>query len=170
TGFDRDYGRTPYAGYDSNNDPFLFTGKVDPKLSAIARVVGVRTPDGAKSYSVEALQALGALGAVNDRLGSTELVVLFKRGTKSTLDAPLVAKSKDVGSSGVFSRRLGTQLLSFHADGGRFTDDQTQSIWDIFGRAIAGPLGGKQLERIDKVDTFWFAWAVFVPDAPVWTG
>jgi hypothetical protein len=170
TGFDRDYGTTPYERYDSNDDPFLFSGKVDPKLPAIARVVGVRTPEGAKSYSVEALRRLGVLAAINDRIGGTELVVLFKRGTKSTLDAPLVARSKDVGSSGVYSRRLDSRILSFRADGGQFTDEQTRSTWDIFGRAIAGPLQGRRLELIDKVDTFWFAWAVFVPDAPLWTG
>ncbi len=170
TGFDRDYGTTPYSGYDSNDDPFLFRGEVDPKLPAIARVVGVRTPNGAKSFSVEALRRLGALAAVNDRIGDTELVVLFKRGTKSTLDAPSVADSKDVGSSGVFSRQLDSRLLSFRVEGDRFTDEQTRSAWNIFGRAVDGPLRGRQLERLDKVDTFWFAWAVFVPDAPVWTG
>lgn len=170
TGFDRGYGMTPYEGYDSSDDPFLFRGKVDSKLPAIARVVGVRTPEGAKSYSVEAMRRIGALAAVNDRIGGTELVVLFKRGTKSTLDAPLVAKSKDVGSSAVFSRRMESRILSFRVDGDRFTDEQTESTWDIFGRAVAGPLRGRQLEPIDKVDTFWFAWAVFVPDAPLWTG
>ncbi len=170
TGFDRDYGTTPYEGYDSNSDPFLFSGKVDPKLPAIARVVGVRTAQGAKSYSVEALRMVGAIAAVNDRIGGTELVVLFKRGTKSTLDAPLVARSKDVGSSAVFSRRLESRILSFRVDGDRFADEQTRSTWDIFGRAVAGPLQGRRLEPIDKVDTFWFAWAVFVPDAPLWKG
>ncbi len=170
TGFDRSYGTTPYERYDSTDDPFLFSGKVDSKLPAIARVIGVRTPEGAKSYSIDALRRLGALAAVNDRIGDTELVVFFKRGTRSTLDAPLVARSKDVGSSGVFSRRQGSRVLSFHADGERFTDEQTSSTWDIFGRAVAGPLRGQRLDRLDKVDTFWFAWAVFVPDAPLWTG
>lgn len=168
TGFDRDYGRTPYAGYDSSNDPFLFSGDVDPKLPAIARVVGVRAPGGTKSYSVDALRKLGALAAVNDRIGETDLVVFFKRGTKSTLDASSVADSRDVGSSGVYSSRLGSDVLSFRVDGDRFVDEKTRSTWDLFGRAVSGPLKGKQLERIDKVDTFWFAWAVFVPDAPLW--
>ncbi|MEX2556508.1 MAG: DUF3179 domain-containing protein [Actinomycetota bacterium] len=170
TGFDRDYGTTPYERYDSTADPFLFRGEVDTKLPAIARVVGVRTADGPKSYSVEALRRLGAAAAVNDRVGATELVVFFKRGTRSTLDGSLVAKSKDVGSSGVFSRRLGSRVFTFEADGDRFTDSETGSEWNIFGRAVAGPLLGRQLDMIDKVDTFWFAWAVFVPDAPLWTG
>lgn len=76
----------------------------------------------------------------------------------------------DVGSSGVYSRRIGSQLLSFRVEGSRFIDDLTRSTWDLFGRAVTGPLRGRQLDRIDKVDTFWFAWAVFVPHAQLWTG
>ena len=170
TGFDRDYGTTPYERYDSTDDPFLFRGTVDPKLPAIARVVGVRTPEGAKSYSVDALRRIGPYAVVNDEIGARDLVVFFKRGTKSTLDAPLVAESKDVGSSGVYSRRLDARVLSFRVEDGRFTDEQTGSTWDIFGRATGGPMSGERLEPLDKVDTFWFAWAVFVPDAPLWTG
>ena len=170
TGFDREYGRTPYAGYDSTSDPFLFRGEVDPKLPAIARVVGVRTDEGAKSYAVDALRALGPRAAINDAIGDLDLVVLFKRGTRSTLNTQLTANGRDVGSSGVFARRLGSRLLTFTVRKDRFLDEQTGSTWDLFGRATAGPLHGKRLQALDKVDTFWFAWAVFVPDAPLWTG
>ncbi|MBM2827219.1 MAG: hypothetical protein HW403_1283, partial [Dehalococcoidia bacterium] len=42
TGFDRDYGRNPYAGYDSrNNTPFLFFGSLDRRALPMERVVAV---------------------------------------------------------------------------------------------------------------------------------
>lgn len=169
TGFDRDYGTTPYEGYDTNPDPFLFDGDADPQLPAIARVVGVRSAGGPKAYPIESLRALGARSAVNDEIGSVELVVLFERGTRSVLDAPTIAGSRDVGTAGVFSRRLGKRVLTLRSDGSRFRDDQTGSTWDLLGRAIDGPLKGERLTPVESVQTFWFAWSVFVPDAPVWT-
>jgi hypothetical protein len=43
TGFERDYGRNPYPGYDDvDSSPFLFDGDADPRLPAQARVVAVR--------------------------------------------------------------------------------------------------------------------------------
>jgi hypothetical protein len=36
--------------------------------------------------------------------------------------------------------------------------------WDILGTALEGPLAGDQLSPIPHHDTFWFAWAAFVPD------
>ncbi|MGH9119572.1 MAG: DUF3179 domain-containing protein, partial [Acidimicrobiales bacterium] len=42
TGFDRDYGRNPYPGYDDvGRQPFLFSGEVDGRLAAMERVVAV---------------------------------------------------------------------------------------------------------------------------------
>ena len=47
---------------------------------------------------------------------------------------------------------------------GTFSDLDTGSTWDILGLATDGPLVGTQLEAIPHHDTFWFAWAAFVPD------
>ena len=46
---------------------------------------------------------------------------------------------------------------------GTFSDQETGSIWDILGEAIDGPLKGTLLSSIPNHDTFWFAWAAFVP-------
>lgn len=39
------------------------------------------------------------------------------------------------------------------------------SRWDIFGTATSGSLEGKRLEPLTHVDTFWFAWAAYLPDS-----
>jgi hypothetical protein len=57
------------------------------------------------------------------------------------------------------------QILTFSARGdGQFVDQETGSTWDIFGEAMAGPLQGTQLVSLPHHDTFWFAWAAFVPN------
>jgi hypothetical protein len=169
TGFDRPYGTTPYVGYDSNANPFLFRGNADPRLPEIARVVGVQAGGAAKAYPYEALARLGRPAVVDDRLGTMEIAVFFKGGVRSALDQRSVASSRDVGESGVFSRVIRGRPLTFEARSGRIVDRETGSTWDILGRATAGPLAGERLEPVHKVDTFWFTWSVFIPRAIVWT-
>jgi hypothetical protein len=35
------------------------------------------------------------------------------------------------------------------------------------GNATAGPLAGSKLTPVAHVDTFWFAWAAFLPETRV---
>ncbi len=41
------------------------------------------------------------------------------------------------------------------------------STWTLLGKAIDGPLTGEELETVQHRNEFWFAWASFFPDAPV---
>jgi hypothetical protein len=38
----------------------------------------------------------------------------------------------------------------------------------VTGRATAGPLAGRQLERVLHGGHFWFSWAAFTPQTRVW--
>lgn len=88
-------------------------------------------------------------------------------GTASALDAGSVSGGRDVGATGVFSRIVDGEELSFSADGDGFVDEQTSSTWNVLGEATSGPLAGTQLEAVPHVDTFWFAWAAFRPDTTI---
>jgi Protein of unknown function (DUF3179) len=57
-----------------------------------------------------------------------------------------------------------------HGRTGTGPDTQTASTWDPFGRAVAGPLTGARLAPATAMDSFWFDWAAFHPDTPIWTG
>ena len=76
--------------------------------------------------------------------------------------------SRDVGTSGVFSRVVEEDTLTFEPVAeGRFRDLETGSVWDITGRALEGPRAGTQLRRIPHGDYFWFAWAAFRPETEI---
>ncbi|MEZ4868827.1 MAG: DUF3179 domain-containing protein [Caldilineaceae bacterium] len=159
----RSYGVNPYTGYDSTTGrPFLYDGDLDTRLPATERVVGV-TLDGdvmAYPFSVVADE-----GAINDELGGNPLVVFHKEGTASALDSRIIAEGRDVGSVGVFVRRVGDRTLTFTANGdGLFTDAETGTTWNILGEGVAGELAGAQLERVIFFDHFWFAWSAFYPE------
>lgn len=165
TGFSRDYGRNPYPGYDDvDSQPFLFTGEVDGRYAAQTRVVGIDVGDEAVAVVLDHLREERI---VELDIAGTPIVAWHVPGTSSALDADSIAEGRDVGATGVFGRRADGQLLSFEPDRDGFRDRETNSSWNVLGRAIAGPLAGSQLEPITHVDTFWFAWAAFRPTTEV---
>jgi hypothetical protein len=171
TGFDRAYGQNPYIGYDApGSRPFLFTGTPDPRLQPVARVVGVQVGSDIEAFPYAALSAGEVAGwaVVQAEVGGRPLAVFWEAGTASALDESDIASSRDVGSTGVFDRRLDGRLLSFHPSGTGIVDDQTGSTWDILGRAVAGPLQGQSLDRVLSIESFWFDWAAFHPDTSIY--
>ena len=62
---------------------------------------------------------------------------------------------------------LDKQKLDFYYNKG-FYDKQTNSKWNIFGKAIEGELKGQQLKAIVFGSYFWFAWAVFKPNTIIY--
>jgi hypothetical protein len=165
TGHTRNYGTNPYPGYDDvSTSPFLFEGKVDGRLAAKTKVVGIR--DGDASVAV-VNDELVRRRVIDVELAGHRLVVWSKPGTVSALDASSVAEGRDVGATGVFVPATGGQELHFEAAGDGFRDRETGSTWDVLGRATEGPLRGQSLEPVEHVDTFWFAWAAFRPETTI---
>ena len=167
TGFSRDYGQNPYAGYDDvDNSPFLYEGPKTPgTLPPMARVITVDSGGEAVAYPYDVLRQARV---VNDTVGEEPVVVLWEPGTASALDEGAVAAGRDVGSAGVFSRTLDGRTLTFRSEGDRIVDEQTGSEWSPLGRALEGELTGEQLERVVSIDHFWFSWAAFRPDTRVY--
>ena len=162
TGHVRSYGRNPYGGYDNiNSNPFLYDGELDGRLPAVERIVALQVEGIDIAYPFSALRGVKV---VNDEIAGIPLVVFWKEGTSSTFGA----STEDVGSTGVYLRKLGDGILTFEPAGDGFRDEQTGSLWNIFGEAVEGSLAGEKLERIVAGENFWFAWAAFKPDTIVW--
>ena len=169
TGAARVYGASPYAGYDRREGPSdsFFARPIDPRLDAMERVVGVTIGGESRAYP---FRALAGSGAINDRVGGTNLVVLWRPGTRSALDSPLIADGRDIGSAGVFLPEVDGVRLDLVADAAGIRDRQTGSAWSVLGVATAGRLKGKRLAPVEHVNAFWFAWAAFVPATTVFQG
>jgi hypothetical protein len=165
TGAARDYGANPYAGYDEPDDePFLFEGDTDDRLPPKERVIAVFERS---ETLVLAFSQLARDPVVNERAGGRPIVVFYKGGVVSPLDAPRIEGSRDVGTAAAFERRGGGRTLSFELREGMFVDRETGSTWDMAGRAVAGELRGERLRPLRHDQQFWFALAAFVPDARV---
>jgi len=164
TGYRRPYGTNPYEGYDSGR-PFLFRGRSDRRLSAMARVVVVKVNEAAVVYPME---TVANEEVINHQIGGTPIALFYQAGTASAVDAERIAEGRDVGSAVAYLRTLDGRTLTFRAQRAGFRDEETGSRWTFFGEAVEGPLAGRRLERAVHYMPFWFAWAAFAPDTPVY--
>ncbi len=168
TGYARDYGSNPYAGYEDTERPFLFDGEPDPRLPATEHVLGVAGAE-TIAFPYSELERLASEGAavVQQTVGGRPLVVFWKAGTVSALDAARIPASADVGSAAAYLPELEGRRFTFAVRGGRFVDEQTRSTWTIVGVAVDGPMSGSRLEVAVAIDSFWFDWAAFHPDTTI---
>jgi hypothetical protein len=165
TGAKRDYGSTPYVGYDRpDSEPLLFGDETDDRLPPKERVVAVFARD---ETVVVPFSRLRREPVVRTEVGGRPVVVFYKRGVESPFDEPTITGSRDVGTAAAFDPRLDGRRLSFQRRGGAFVDRETGSRWDIAGRAVAGQLAGERLNPVRHDQQFWFALAAFVPDARI---
>ena len=163
TGFQRDYGRNPYLGYDDvNSTPFLYNGPQDGRLAPLERVATVALNGLDVAYP---FRVLTKEQVVHDQVGGADIVVFWSKGTASALDRGSISDSLDIGATGVFQANLEGKKLTFEALGdGTFKDKGTGTTWNLLGQGLSGPLAGQQLAPVVHANHFWFSWAVFKPN------
>jgi len=157
------YGTNPYVGYSSSVRPFLYSGELDDRLPALSRVVGVNINNEAKAYPFAELEAVRV---INDSIDGVPIVVLWGAAhTADALDSSVMPDSQAIGTAVAFIATTGEGSLTFTASReDLFTDDQTNSTWNLLGQAVDGPLTGTQLEFAPHRNDFWFAWFAFFGD------
>jgi hypothetical protein len=166
TGRTREYGTNPYLNYDSALEPFLFDGTLDLRLSPTAHVLGAELNGVAVAYPFDVLRQTRV---INDMVGDIAVVAMFQDGVVSALDAEVIDESREIGTASLYYRVVGEQTLTFYVDEqGNLRDQETESTWNTFGRATAGPLQGTQLLQQVSGPFFWFAWAAFKPDTRIY--
>jgi len=166
TGFGIGYGRNPYVGYDRQRAPMrgFFSAKLDRRFPALERVAAIDIADGWAAPFSE----LSKTGVAEVELEGRPIVIFWRPGVASAVDAGTVARGRDVGETAAFDRRIGDRTLTFEWADGVHRDTNTGSVWDFAGRAVSGPLEGERLVPIAHGNHFWFAWAVFRPNTAVW--
>lgn len=163
---ERAYGSNPYAGYDSSTRPFLYDGEIDDRLPALSHVLAGFIGGDPMAYP---FSTLSEEIVINDTVGGKDVVAVWQPGAASALDRSIIDASRDIGMAALFEREVEGEVLTFSLDeNGEIVDDQTGSEWNVFGTAIEGDLVGSQLRPELAAPHFWFAWAAFVLDSPVY--
>ena len=168
------YDLPPYAGYDDvRTPPWFYDGPLDERLPGTERVVTLDIDGVRVAYPFSALRNESV---INDRVGQTDVLILFEPRTESAFipdysrdpgDPDLTGSNLPVGSFTTYDRHVNDLVLTFSMEDEVVVDQETGSTWDFFGQAVEGPLAGTQLRPLRHGTHFWFAWAVFFPDTEV---
>jgi len=165
TGFERDYTLYPYGNYEVEDniatlDPLAqFDDRRPPK----ERVLGIPYRNGSGiAFPFGALRSVGDLAAIQATAGSAD--------EASALSVPIVVFwDSDAAAAMAYGTSIAGQSLTFEVRDGAFVDLETGSQWSIEGKALSGPLIGKNLDKIaEAYVSFWFAFSTFYPNPVVW--
>lgn len=125
----------------------------DKRLDPRELIVGIVVNGSAKAYRMTDVQQQNP---IIDSVGGMPIVI--------------VADGQSVRA---FSRSIDGKPVDFFArpDAASITlvDAATGSEWDFTGRAIRGPLSGRQLERIEVLRDFWFDWRAYHPGTAIFS-
>jgi len=133
----------------------LFKGtlirELDERLAHNALVLGVEIDGAAKAYPLDSLTEDNV--PLNDRVGGEEIVVFHLSQTYIAI---------------AFSRRLEDRTLTFErTELGESRDVETRSVWNHAGKAVAGPLSGRQLSFASSGVEEWYVWAAYHPQTEI---
>jgi hypothetical protein len=83
--------------------------------------------------------------------------------------ATLIVFDKISSTAFLYDRKLGGVELQFTRKDDKLLDTATQSEWNVAtGKAISGPMKGRQLKPVPGVVSYRRAWEKFHPETKFW--
>ena len=127
---------------------------VDKALEPRAVVIGITVNGASCAYPFDAVLKQSP---IVDELGRTPILIVLGEDRKSVR---------------VFWRTVDDRKLEFFVKPNvsplRLVDAETGSEWDFSGKAISGPLAGKQLTKIPALNDYWFDWKTYHPTTTIY--
>jgi hypothetical protein len=125
----------------------------DRRLAPRELVVGLTVNNRAKAYRMVDVQRQNP---IIDSVGGVPIVIVV---------------AEDGRSVRAFTRIVDGKSMEFFARPGssstELVDSTTGSEWNFAGRAVRGPLTGRQLQRIDVLRDYWFDWCAYHSDTAI---
>ena len=135
---------------------------VDKRLAPRTLVIGIDVNGKSKAYPLEALQKQSP---VIDTLGSVPVIVMLGEDNRSaraferTVDGRTLEFFQKTDNTGDAAPARGKVVL---------IDAETGSTWNFEGKAVAGPLAGRQLKKLFVLEDYWFDWRIYHPDTSLY--
>ncbi len=148
TAFANRYRPVQIARYNRREDSFG-----DDRLAANALVIGVEVDGRFKGYPADELQKAG--GVVNDVFSDRPLLILYDSGAQPGL---------------AYARVVNGQVLQFYnaaSQGFELRDRETQSLWELQGRAIEGSRAETSLDFVPSFISEWYGWSGYHPETQI---
>lgn len=122
----------------------------DDRLPENELVLGVNLGTEYRAYVLADFEA--SLQVVEDVLAGSPIVILLDPSNSFGL---------------AFQRFLDGAALHLQVRNGQIVDD-TDSVWDLSGKAISGPRAGSQLPFVTSFVTEWYGWAAYHPETSIY--
>jgi len=127
---------------------------LDKALDPRALVVGLTVNGASCAYPFDAVVKQSP---ITDELGRVPVLIVLGDDKKSVR---------------VFDRTLDGRKLELlmkpNVSPLRLVDAETGSEWDFSGKAISGPLAGKQLAKVPALNDYWFDWKTYNPNTTIY--
>src|SRR5262245_30930745 len=136
------------ADWEQQYAKFRVVTPVNPKdkLSPRTLVAGVTINGKATAYPIPALEK--------------QRLILDSVGKGANLTPIFIVLGEDNKSVRAFERVVDGRTLEFFVKADarpiQLTDAETATTWDFSGKAISGPLAGKQLKKFIAMKDYWF--------------
>jgi len=160
------YGTTPYYEHDDPEKaiPNLYLAPPPLRMPPREQVVVASSMGDQIIYPLDIVKSFGVL---NDTPNNNYVAIFFAEGVVSALDQEYFKDSRDVGTCIVFSAFHNNRRLTFKKKNDNFMDEQTNSVWDITGKCVSGPLKNEQLQILPYRSMFAYAALSMWPDARI---
>jgi hypothetical protein len=149
------------ADWEEQYAKFRVVTPVDPndKLSPRTLIAGLMVNGRSAAYPLPALEK--------------QRLILDSIGAGAGLTPVFIVLGDDNKSVRAFDRTVDGRTLEFFVKAGaapiQLTDAETATTWDFTGKAVSGPLAGKQLKKIMALKDYWFDWKIYHSDTKVYT-
>jgi Protein of unknown function (DUF3179) len=146
TGVTRDYTRHPYSSYDTSKGMYFPMNYTSSAFTAKWITYGVTDGTNGLGFADVVLSGTGMNTAY---LGEEKVIAIY-----------------DFNTSDVRVFQMGERSFSYDFSKKRLTDDETGSVWNVYGEAISGSLRGERLAQYQVIRGFWGCLSAL---HPTWT-
>lgn len=148
------------ADWEEQYAKFRVVTPVDPndKLPPRALIAGLALNGRAVAYPLSALEK--------------QRLIIDNIGSGGGVTPIFVVLGDDNKSVRAFERAVDGRTLEFYVKPDTSPIqiiDETATTWDFSGKAVSGPLAGKQLKKVFALKDYWFDWKIYNPNTKVYT-
>lgn len=151
TGFNRNYQRYPYDSYREDSYLIFPISNDDTRLERKERVLGILIDGKAKAYSIERFGS--SISIVHDKFNGEDIVIAGSR--EENFITALINSGPDGAPLEFTPLQNRYPVIMIDNEG---------TMYDVFGKALAGPGEGNHLKSVTRFMGYWFAWAAFYPE------
>ena len=135
---------------------------IDKRLAPRTLVLGIEVGGKSVAYPLTALQKQSP---IMDMIGSSSVMVVLGDDHRSARAFERVVDGRRLE---FFQQTTKAVDAATQQTNLQLVDAETGSTWNFEGKAVAGPLAGRQLKKVFVLEDFWFDWRIYHPDTTIY--